>query len=296
MVRIGYIGHFGTYHTERGVADALEERAEVDRYQIREFSTEKFLERKYDILLTTHPSILPIEFLREFEGVKIAHYFDLVVGWKGREGVYFPSLKEMDLVLTTEGTDSSVYAKHGINRKFFRQGYNPEWYHPVERDETCDVAFIGHSYGNRTSLISQLKRKYRFLHMGEDSNCRGQAHARVCASSKIMIADNASNYVHGYWSNRIYLHLACKGFVLHSYVPGIEDWFTDEEHVVFWRSREELFEKIDYYLNHDEERERIAAAGHRLVSSRDTWDKRMEEFWLILSKSGLLPTQTPQAE
>ena len=286
-MRIGYIGHFGDYHTEIGVANALEKKAIVDRYQFKQLSPEKFLERGYDILLTTHPNVLSIEFVKAFKGIKVAHFFDLIVGWKGRDKIYFPSLKEFDLTLSTDGFDSSVYKKHGINRRYFRQGYNPEWYFPVEGEKVYEVAFIGNAYGDRASLFKELSRRYNFIQAGRDNLCRGEAHARVCASSKIMIADSATNTVPGYWSNRIYLHLGCGGFVLHSYVPGIEDYFTDGEHVGFWRDKRELFEKIDYYLANPVERERIATAGHQLVSSRDTWDKRMEEFWVVLSELGL---------
>ena len=295
MVRVGYVGHFGDYHTEVGVADALEERATVDRYQFKNLSPEKFLEREYDILLTTHPFGLPVEFLRRFRGVKVAHYFDLVTGWRDREKVYFPALKEFDLTLSTEGFDSSTYEKQGINRRYFRQGYNPDWYFPVSGEPVHDVAFVGNAYGNRASLFQELGRRYAFIQAGKNNLCRGIAHARVCASAKIMVAQNATNAVPGYWSNRIYLHLACGAFVLHPYVPGIERYFTDGEHLALWRDKRELFEKIDHYLANPVERAQIARAGRQLVSSRDTWGKRMEEFWAVLSESGLLPTRTSQA-
>jgi len=286
MLRIGYIGNFGDFHTEIGVADALEESEQIDRYQINQLNAIKFLERKYDVLLTTHPFNLKEDFLTKFQGISIAHYFDLIINWKGRQNVYFPSLKHFDLVLSTDGTDSSVYEKSGINRKYFRQAYNPDWYYPIESKKVRDVSFIGHNYGDRKTLINLLNKKYDFKQFGQDNLCRGKEHSKVCASSKIMVAENATNSVAGYWSNRVYLHLACKAFVLHPYIKDMEKYFEDKRHLVYWKDLTDLQDKIDYYLNHEEEREEIATAGHELVLSRDTWSKRMEEFWHILSRLG----------
>lgn len=285
-MKIGYIGHFGSYHTELGVAKALEKRATVDCYQVQQFSMEKFLDRGYDMLLTTSPMSLPSDFLSEFPGMKVAHYFDLIVGWRGRESVYFPSLRQFNLTLSPDGFDSSPYTNSGIRRRYFRQAYNPDWYYPIDAEKSREVGFIGHVYGNRQGLVKRLSDKYDFVHLGEDNACRGKCNSTVCAMTKIMIAENATNYVPGYWSNRVYLYLGSKAFVLHPYVKGIEDYFTDGEHLVIWRSEADLFEKIDYYLQKPDKRDKIAEAGYELVSKRDTWEKRMEEFWKIL-KSGL---------
>ena len=57
--------------------------------------------------------------------------------------------------------------------------------------------------------------------------------------------------------------------------PGIHDWFTDGEHLVIYRDRDHLRELVTYYLAHDEERERIAAAGRAHVHTHHTYDHRM---------------------
>lgn len=290
-MRIGYIGNFGDWHTEIGVADALEKRATVDRYCVDTLSTGKFLNRRYDILLTSHPVSMRTDFLRKFQGIKIAHYFDLIYGWQGRDKLYFPKLKEFNLTLSTDGFSSDIYKSAGIKRHYFRQAFNPEWYYPVESKKIYDVAFIGHSYGDRKGLINELSKRYRFHHAGADNLCRGEAHSKVCASSKIMVCQNATNDIPGYWSNRVYLHLACKSFVLHPFVKGMDRFFEDGESLVYWKGKDDLFDKIDYYLDRPDERNRIAETGYALVKSRDTWDFRMEEFWEIL-KSDLRHTPT----
>ena len=43
--------------------------------------------------------------------------------------------------------------------------------------------------------------------------------------------------------------------------------FINKEHLVFYRNIEELLKEIDYYLNHEAERKRIACLGGRFVNS-----------------------------
>lgn len=62
--------------------------------------------------------------------------------------------------------------------------------------------------------------------------------------------------------------MACRGFVLTNWQPEIAECFSDGQEVVTFRSAEECLDKITYYLEHEEERQAIAAAGQRSVRER----------------------------
>jgi spore maturation protein CgeB len=289
--RIGYIGHFGDWHTEWGVAKALEQKAKVSRYHFPLLNQEDFIEQDFDLVLTTVPQLFSGSFWRTVDAPKIAHYFDLIVGWQGREKKYFPALDHFDLVL---GTDcmNPAYRKAGINARWFMQAFDPADYYPVEAEVVREVAFIGNPYDQkRRELLATLSRRYSFERFGHKDSCRGPAHAEVCASTKIMVADNALNDRPGYWSNRVYMHLASKGFVLHPRVPELVQFFLDAHHLAYYDSPADLFDKLDYYLKRDKERDSIAEAGCELVHRKHTWTERMKEFWQILHESGLSVTR-----
>lgn len=285
-MRIGYIGHFGDWHTEWGVSAGLERYAEVDRYHFPELDQEAFTRREYDLVLATCPHVHPVEFWRAQRGIKVAHYFDLICGWKNRERAYFPALGEFDLVLATDGNSPGY---EGINCRWFPQAVNTDWYYPVAGEYERDTAFIGHAYdGKRRAMFNELSRHFSFEQFGQDGSCRGEAHARVCATTRIMIADNAVNDRPYYWSNRVYLHLASGAFVLHPRVPGMEEMFADGVHLAYYDN--DLVEKVGYWLEREDERKEIARAGCALVRRRHSWTVRMGEFWEVLRKSGLFPT------
>ena len=60
--------------------------------------------------------------------------------------------------------------------------------------------------------------------------------------------------------------MGCGGFLLTNYQADFLDCFTPNEDFVYYESRQDLIEKVDYYLRHDEERKRIAKNGFQKVS------------------------------
>ena len=59
--------------------------------------------------------------------------------------------------------------------------------------------------------------------------------------------------------------MACGGFALTNRQPEITEYFEDGREVATFESMEECLDKVSYYLEHDEERQMIAAAGQRCV-------------------------------
>ena len=53
--------------------------------------------------------------------------------------------------------------------------------------------------------------------------------------------------------------------------------FEDRKNLVIYENLEHLIELIDYYLVHDNEREKIAQSGHELVHSRHTYSHKVKE-------------------
>ncbi len=71
----------------------------------------------------------------------------------------------------------------------------------------------------------------------------------------------------------------CGAFVLSTYVPGIENYYTPDREMVFYKTPEELIEKARYYLDHSEEREKIARAGYERTRAEHTYEKRFAEVF-----------------
>lgn len=160
-----------------------------------------------------------------------------------------------------------------------------------------DIAFVGskkyhEEWEYRPKLINWLSMSYRnrFEHYGNDGLAvvRGTKLNRLYASTKVVVGDSLCpdfTYAH-YWSDRIYETLGRGGFLIHPFIPGLEEEFEDKKHVVFYEYNnfEQLKYLIDYYLVNEEERETIRKAGHELVKSKYTYTNRWET---ILKEIGL---------
>ena len=73
--------------------------------------------------------------------------------------------------------------------------------------------------------------------------------------------------------------MACGGFVLTNWQPEIAECFKDGQEVVTFGSMEECLDRIGYYLEHEEERKAIAAAGQQKVRELFSYEKGLERLF-----------------
>lgn len=77
----------------------------------------------------------------------------------------------------------------------------------------------------------------------------------------------------------------CGSFVLSSFCPEVAEYFREGKEAVMYRSAEEAFEKVEYYLKHDDERESIARGGYERVKADFSYDDRIRR---MLTQAGVL--------
>jgi hypothetical protein len=67
------------------------------------------------------------------------------------------------------------------------------------------------------------------------------------------------------------------GFYMVEYMEELEEFFNIGKEIVCYSSKEDLADKIKYYLKHDDERERIRKAGHERCLRDHSWHKRFQK-------------------
>ena len=72
--------------------------------------------------------------------------------------------------------------------------------------------------------------------------------------------------------------MGCGGFLITRYILGMDTIFTKGVHLVWFHSKEECLDLIDYYLKHDEQRKKIARRGYQFVHSNRTYDVVIDEI------------------
>lgn len=147
---------------------------------------------------------------------------------------------------------------------------HPEREDYIERiiDEGFDIKIFGELKKDTSPKLIEKHQKMIIIN---------EFHSYACQSSKICIGGLDSDYmVDQSQSARVYRTLACGGFYLCRHTNGIEKAFTPGVHLATFKDKDDMVKKIIYYLNHPEEREKIAKAGMEKVKEY-TFIKRLEK-------------------
>ncbi len=78
--------------------------------------------------------------------------------------------------------------------------------------------------------------------------------------------------------------MGCGGFLLSNYQPELAE-LVPRDACVMYESIEDAFDKAGYYLEHDEEREKIAARGYEVMKKDFTYRDRLERMFKIAGVS-----------
>ncbi len=72
--------------------------------------------------------------------------------------------------------------------------------------------------------------------------------------------------------------MGSRGFLLSNFQADFLDFFVPGEDFVYYESKEDFLEKVDYYLTHEDERQRIAENGYHKVAAGHTYRHRVREI------------------
>ncbi len=164
-----------------------------------------------------------------------------------------------------------------------------------------EVAFVGSWYENRANVLRSVAHRplaiwgpgwrRRELPSALQACVRG-AHTppeewvRIYSASQIVLAlhyvDPEGRYPVHQASPRVFEAMACGAFVLTDRQLDVLALFRDGEHLVSFTDGYDLDRKIAYYLDHGEERRRIAAAGHDEVLRNHTYPHRVRRLLNVL--------------
>jgi len=100
---------------------------------------------------------------------------------------------------------------------------------------------------------------------------------KIFRFSKINLNITSKSIISGI-SLRVLDIMGVGGFVLSNYQPEIAEYFENGVEVVMYESMEDLQQKVEYYLGHDEERERIALAGYHKVKEMFSYEVKLKEI------------------
>jgi hypothetical protein len=142
-----------------------------------------------------------------------------------------------------------------------------------ESSRIYDIGFVGSCScdARRSRLLEALSRRYTMndymrRYAKEDI-------ALIYSQSRIVV----NVPVKGDLNMRVFEAMASGALLITEAIDnGQRDLFKDQEHLVEYGSEEDLFNKVDFYLSHTEEREKIARSGQASVTAAHTYRHRVD--------------------
>lgn len=251
-----------------------------------------------DVLYVQNLSVLDADLLRRLgEG-------RLVVGQIASEPPPERQLRAFDLILTSFPHYVERFRALGVASEYFRIGFDARALERVgELTRDLGLVFVGslgrgqHRLGNavvgraaeRLPLEiwgigaeewpddSALRRSYRGEAWGIDM-LRLLARARIALNRHIDVAEGNANNM------RLYEATGMGALLLTDAKANLGEIFEPGRECVAYRDEDELVELASYYLEHEDERREIAAAGQRRTLGEHTYAHRMRELAGILGR------------
>jgi spore maturation protein CgeB len=203
-----------------------------------------------------------------------------------------------DLVVTTKTHNVEPLRRAGARRVLLSgNAYDPATHRPLELDPAerqalaCDVSFVGRWEREREALLGVLAAEpIRLSVRGPGWERVRHAALRACVTARPVLGDA---YARTLVAAKIGLGLlsrladdaitqrsvelpACGAFMLAERTEEHLAHFREGEEAAFFAGAAELVEKVHFYLAHEPERRRIAAAGRRRCeTSAYSYDARL---------------------
>lgn len=216
---------------------------------------------------------------------------------------FINSIRLYDLLFTTKPFELDLYKELGAHSVHLTyQAYDENRFYPREPSEqdfikyNTDVVLIGHfekyradcikaivDSGAKVKVWGEYWERYAKLHpwarnvvMGRsvicDQYCLALSSAAICLGL-------LSRFIPESTTTRSFEIPACGAFMLADRTKEHLELFEEGKEAEFFSSKEELVEKVHYYLEHSQERKDIAVAGRqRCVNSGYSFQDRLKDI------------------
>ena len=226
----------------------------------------------------------------------VMYYDDCIRGSESTHDEVVKFGQQADQMYITNRGEIPIYRDKGVNASFITGGCDPIAHRVVKTPDQfyhSDVAFIGKpNTPERVEGMREIAKRFDLKIWGSGwekfglkaaaKNAYASEYRKICAGAKIILGWNIDPTVDLYFSNRTWYTLGCGGFLLTLYGPSLEELFVRGGHLDWFESPQECCDKIEYYLQHPEERKKIARAGYDLAHNEYSYEKMVEQIVIDL--------------
>ena len=143
--------------------------------------------------------------------------------------------------------------------------------------ELLSERFDIHLYTRDTEVVPEGVKRFPEIPMLSGA-------PKVFYSSKINLNITLRSIASGVPA-RVFDVMSVGGFMLSNWQEEIPELFAEGKEIVTYKTPEELIDKADYYLRHDNERIKIGINGYKKVKEQHNYEQRLNKIISILYPS-----------
>ncbi len=220
----------------------------------------------------------PLKNMNSLKCIKACYMIDSHIHFEA----HLDFARGFDIVFTAHKPAVDKFKERGLENVYWMPpGCDQDIHGRKTEKELYDIGFVGTLNpalnAERVHLFEELQKRFNTYY----ERCFFERMAEVFSGSKIVFHKSALDGL----AMRVFEVMAAGSMLLADEATGsgFTDLFHDREHIVIYRSKEELIELSDYYLRNEDERRKIAADGMEKVLNEHTYSHRAESMVRTLS-------------
>jgi len=162
------------------------------------------------------------------------------------------------------------------------QACTPAFMHRLPLVEQFDIGFAGNTdrggHKKRSAMLDKLSAGYT---VSIRNNVRNNI-SNFYSKCRLVFGMNFEYNRFLYTSNRFFVAIGCGAQYLCEWFPGIELLVENHKHVVWFKTEEELFQRVDQYLRDSKARNIIRSNAEQLAHQKHTYRMRIQNMMDII--------------
>ncbi len=181
--------------------------------------------------------------------------------------------KLFDYVFVAQKSLIPWFKKYGLTPLFLPLACDPEIHKEWFNEKEYDIVFIGHLNKEREKFFKEIEKNFKGIKLKVMEKIYLEEMAKMQSKGKIGFNLPVRKDI----NMRTFEVPACGCLLFSPYIKHLEEIFNEEE-IVIYKNKKDIFRKIEFYLENKEEWEEKRKRGKEKVLKEHSYLKRVIDF------------------
>ncbi len=201
------------------------------------------------------------------------------------------------------------YKNEGATNTFVSLGTNLDNFKPLKVEKKYDAVFVGIPESDRYDYLKYLidngvdvrifgRGWYIYPELQEyyGGSLLNEDFVKTMNETRINLCFSKNIFGFSHFKGRIFETAACKSFMLVEYFSEYGKIFKEGKEIVMFKDKEELLDKINYYLKNENKREYIALEAYKKVKKNFNFRSDLDKMFSMIAKKKIIHKPLPKLD